>query len=242
MSNPISISFYGQSSFIIKTSFISIGIDLYLSHAVERIYGFKRMTPILISPKDVNCDVLISTHHHEDHLDIDSIEVMMKKNTIFLGALDTKGFITNSLTINQKNAYFLVPGDKFEKNGVIIEAVECDHGFSAPNAIGIIINILDQKIYIAGDTSFRPDLLEKISFKGPYDVAIFPINGTFGNLNSLEAVSLLEIIKPKIAIPSHFWTFIEQKGDPINFLENFKSKNFSDTKLLFMAPGESIII
>jgi L-ascorbate metabolism protein UlaG (beta-lactamase superfamily) len=102
----------------------------------------------------------------------------------------------------------------------------------------------NHKINFYSNDSLNNLGFSKISFSiatsGPAVNLLFPINGTFGNLNSSEAVALLEIIKPRIAIPSHFWTFIEQKGNPLDFLKKFKKKKLNHTKVLFMAPGESI--
>jgi L-ascorbate 6-phosphate lactonase len=68
---------------------------------------------------------------------------------------------------------------------------------------------------------------------------IMPINGAFGNLDSTEAAVLVNHIKPKLAIPCHFWNFIEHLSNPIEFSNKMKLYN-PDVNFIFMRPGEEL--
>ena len=75
----VAIFWLAQAGFVFKnTSGKIIYIDPYLTDYVERALpeygmGFKRIMPKLIAPEDVEADYVISTHSHQDHLDVDAL-------------------------------------------------------------------------------------------------------------------------------------------------------------------------
>ena len=79
--NQVLVYWLGGAGIVFKfDDGYTICIDPYLSNAVERLYGFKRLHPAPISADKLNFDALLITHEHEDHLDIDSFEELMKNN------------------------------------------------------------------------------------------------------------------------------------------------------------------
>lgn len=67
------------------------------------------------------------------------------------------------------------------------------------------------------------------------DVLIVPINGEYGNMNALEAVELVNLVKPKLTIPSHFWTFIRHGSEPYMFDREMRLEA-NDCPILFYVP------
>ena len=60
----------GQAGFAFKShSGTTVYADPYLSDAVERLAGFKRLSLAPLAPEDVRADLVVLTHEHEDHLD-----------------------------------------------------------------------------------------------------------------------------------------------------------------------------
>jgi len=141
--------------------------------------------------------------------------------------------------IPDKNYDVLKWGQEKEIYGLKLKAVYADHGDLAPDAIGLLIDYNGIKIYNAGDTAYAPDKIIP-SLASEVDVMIVPINGAFGNMNSVEACRLVGLVKPGIVIPAHFWMFMEHNGDPAKFLEEAK-KIPAGIKPLIMAPGEKIV-
>ena len=72
------------------------------------------------------------------------------------------------------------------------------------------------------------------------DVLIVPINGEYGNMNALEAVELVNLVKPKLTIPSHFWTFIRHGSEPYMFDREMRLEA-NDCPFYFMCQGEGIV-
>jgi L-ascorbate 6-phosphate lactonase len=56
-------------------------------------------------------------------------------------------------------------------------------------------------------------------FAGGIDIILPPINGAYGNLNSVDAARLVRDSGAQIAIPCHFWMFALHYGNPAEFLE-----------------------
>lgn len=236
-----SLIFVAQAGFILKSSKgTTMGIDLYLSDCVERFDGFKRLSPKVFSPAELELDYLTATHWHLDHFDIDAVPLLMaNRKTKLVCAEDCKQHVDN-LHLDEKRVTYIKTGDHITCGDIDIDAVFCDHGTGAPLAVGLVITVDGYKIYIAGDTSLRLDKAPEIAEYGPFDVMIAPINGAFGNLNETENVQLCAFHKPKLSIPCHFWTFAEQHGDPGVYM-NEMEKMLPHQKYYIMAPGEQII-
>ena len=77
----IGIFWLGQAGFLIKNSKGELlAIDPYLSNAVERICGLKRLMMPVMEPEELNPDCLLVSHHDEDHLDMDIIPGLLSRN------------------------------------------------------------------------------------------------------------------------------------------------------------------
>jgi len=235
--------YLGQAGFLLKTSEGKIvAIDLYLSDAAERLFGFKRMSPAVICPEELNVDYYLSTHSHVDHLDTDTLPIVARNDkTFFIGSPDCEAvYRENGLT---KDRYcILKTGDTYQTAELCIRAIDADHGDLAPDAVGLLVETGGIKIYHAGDTAFAPEKIVQ-SLQTTIDLMIAPINGQFGNMNAQEACRLAEMVKPKILIASHFWMFLEHvgeggSGDPATFLR--EAKCLSETTAIVMAPGEML--
>ena len=233
----VAVFWAGQAGFIIKTCENKlIALDLYLSDCCERYFGFKRIMPYLLEAHELDFDVVITSHCHYDHFDVDSLPCLMRGDTKFVGAVDTKAECER-LGIN-RNTSFLKCGDEICIDGIKIKAVPCDHGELAPDAVGLWLEVCGKTIYYMGDTAYRKDIFENKDVHNA-SLLIAPINGMFGNLDSCEAAGAAEILQPGLTIPCHFWNFAEHGGNPNEFRQAMTDKGLS-YKLLRM--GEGIII
>lgn len=232
--------FLGQAGFIIKTEGGKlIAIDPYLSDCCNRFFGFKRLMPNILRADEICFDAIVATHAHYDHFDPDSIpELMLNGKTEFIGALDTEEEC-RKLGISERTS-FIAEGDTVDIPGGTLTAVFCDHGKDTPHAIGLLIEISGKRIYVMGDTALRTDKLTDERLHGA-DVLIMPINGAFGNLNEKEAAIAADILKPKLAIPSHYWNFAEHHGDPGKF-KDMMAQICPEQKYLLMRQGELTVI
>lgn len=233
----LAIFYLGQAGFILKDSNGKlVAIDLYLSDCVERYDGFKRLMPKLLRPDELVYDIVITTHAHYDHFDIDSVPIMMKnEKTMLLAAYDCK-VECEKYQINPDRTVYLKVGENYSQDNISVTAVFCDHGVNTPDAIGLLIKMGGKKIYIAGDTSLHLDEGKKIA-EEKIDVMIVPINGAFGNLDEQDAVALCDVVCPRLVIPSHYWCFSEHGGNPALFV-NYIRETLLNQNYLVMQMGE----
>ena len=232
----VGVFFLGQAGFLFKTPDGKLlAVDPYLSDCCERYFGFKRLMPHLLDAGELTLDYLVATHAHYDHFDPDSVPLLMANgHTELIGAKDTAEECER-LHI-EKNVTFVSVGDTLTRDGIKLTAVPCDHGADTPHAIGLVIEAEGKKIYIMGDTCYRPDYLENTLF-ADLDLLILPINGAFGNLNEEQAARVVSILRPKLAIPCHYWNFAEHGGSPMLFMEKM-TELAPEERYCLMRQGE----
>lgn len=244
-SNKTHLFFVGQAGFIIKSERGSLfALDLYLSDCVERIegnIGFKRLQPKILDATDLIFDVLVTTHTHVDHFDIDSVPLLMSNSKTHLYAsVECEKEVKRLLMTNDRIRY-VKPGDSCCDSGFDIRFINCDHGTGAPDAFGVILSVDDKRICFVGDSCLRLDRLNEYLSMGELDVLIAPINGAYGNLNERECAQLSHAIKPKLTIPCHYGMFAAHGGSPNEFIK-IMNQEYLEQNYLLMTPGEGIIL
>lgn len=239
------IFFVGQAGFIIKSrNGQLLAIDLYLSDCVERLeghMGYKRMMPKILAPDELEFEVVIVTHFHKDHFDDDSIpELMANRRTRLMAAMDCKVEVKR-LGIYEHNVSYVRPGETYTSGSFTFDFVNCDHKLGAPDAVGVVVGVDGKKIYVAGDTCLRLDWVDEYVAKGPFDVMIAPINGTYGNLDAADCARLADALHPQLTIPCHYGMFASHMGSPGEFY-NIMTQHYPDRKFLIMTQGEGFVI
>ncbi|MDO4547395.1 MAG: MBL fold metallo-hydrolase [Clostridia bacterium] len=234
----------GQAGFLIKTSDAkTIVIDPYLSDCVERMFpenglGFKRLSPAPMKPEDMAVDYLLISHEHGDHFDVDSMPGFMKNGKTRLYA--NRPVARAAREMGFDGVYALNKGEVVSLEGFSLLPVDCDHGELAPEAMGFILDFGFASIYYAGDTALTPERLRVPTELSP-DVAILPINGAFGNLDGEQAAKYAGMLKSRIVIPCHFWTFPLHLGNPQQIIDAMP-KFAPESKLELLCQGEGITI
>ena len=235
----------GQAGFIIKSAEGKLlGIDLYLSECVEPFeghVGYHRLMPQLLDYDELQFDVLISTHWHRDHFDIDAMpQLMANGKTQLYCSYDCKDDVER-LGIDKNRTTFVRPGESCEIEGFTLNFIDSDHGAGAPEEVGVVIMVDGKRIYEAGDTSLHLDWADTISAFGLLDVLIAPINGMYGNLNEQENVDLTKVLQPKLTIPCHFGMFSSQGGNP-GLWKELLEQQLPQQQFKIFTMGEGITI
>ena len=208
----------GQAGFVIKSEKGKLlGIDLYLSECVELVeghVGYHRLMPQILGYDELIFDVLIATHFHRDHFDIDAMTGLLSNGrTHLFCAYDCKDDVER-LDLDRRRTTFVKAGDNVDCAGFHIDFIHSDHGVGAPLEVAPIVSVDGKTILEAGDTSFHLDWKNEYLQAGPLDVLIAPINGAYGNLNEQEHVDLTATLKPKLTVPCHFGMFAAHGGHP----------------------------
>ncbi len=234
----------GQAGFLIKTaSGRAIAIDPYFTDHVMRTennIGFKRLTPPPCAAADIPFDVLLISHEHGDHFDIEAIGDMMANGR---AQVYTNGPVAEGMRkmgLDMSRVHVLKKGEQVELGECTLLPVDCDHGALAPEALGFILDFGFTRVYYAGDTAPTYERLSVPMQLHP-EIAILPINGAFGNLDGVQAAEYAGKLGCKICVPCHFWTFPLHHGDPQQIIDTIGEKAPECTlKLLCQGEGFEI--
>jgi len=235
----------GQAGFVIKSAEGKLlGIDLYLSECVEPVeghVGYHRLMPQILGYDDLQFDVMIATHYHRDHFDIDAMPALMSNgHTQLFCAYDCVDDVER-LKIDKTRVTFVKPGDTYEVDGFKLSFTHCDHGTGAPQAVGVIVKVDNKRILEVGDTCLHLDWKDEYLKDGKLDVLIAPINGAYGNLNEQEHVTLTKALEPKLAVPCHFGMFASHGGHP-GLWKELMDKELPQQQYKIFTMGEGISI
>ena len=190
-----------------------------LYHSSIRINKEKTIyiDPFKIDRNYNDADIVFITHDHYDHYSEEDIDKVINENTTIiipeelLTKILRKGINKNAVITVESNKEYMVQGIKFET----IPAYNTNKTFHPKENdwVGYIITLDGIRYYIAGDT----DITEE-NRKVKCDVAFVPVGGTY-TMNYSEAAELVNIIKPKIAVPIHYGSVVGTKQDAPNFIK-----------------------
>lgn len=172
--------------------------------------------PFKINKNYNDADIIFITHDHYDHYSEEDIDKVINENTTIiipdelLTKLLRKGINKNAIITVEPNKNYMVQGIKFET----ISAYNTNKTFHPKENgwVGYIIIINGIRYYIAGDT----DITEE-NKQVKCDVAFVPVGGIY-TMDFKEAASLINEIKPKIAIPIHYGSIVGTEQDAIDFI------------------------
>ena len=143
-----------------------------------------------------NADYILITHDHHDHFSPSDIQLVAKPSTILV--------VPENMLEKAKEVEGMVaeirtvkPGETYDFGDFKVETV----------AAG-------QRIYIAGDTDETEEALNVVC-----DVALVLIGGTF-TMDAREAARLINNIRPKVAIPTHYGSVIGSRYDAETFRDS----------------------
>lgn len=176
--------------------------------------------PFHIEENYQDADIILITHSHYDHFSEEDIEKVRKA--------DTKIYVTEDYVENARQLGFsenkiigVKPNQTYYEGNMEINTVPAynvNKQFHPKenNWVGYILKIDGISYYIAGDT----DITEE-NKKIKCDVAFVPVGGTY-TMTAKEAAELVNIIKPKVAIPIHYGDIVGTKEDATTFVNNLE--------------------
>lgn len=170
--------------------------------------------PYKIKEESNDADLIFITHNHYDHYDEKSI-LKIKNNLTKI--IVTKDLYTKVASLfNNDNIIVVEPNNEYDVDSIhfsTIPSYNVNKKFhpKTNNWVGYILEINDETIYIAGDTDITEEN-KKISC----DIALVPIGGTY-TMTKEEAAELINTIKPKTVIPTHYACLVGSISDAADF-------------------------
>ena len=184
------ITWYGQACFKIQSGDLVLAVDPY-----SRDIG--------LTPPRFKSDVLLVTHQHPDHNNVDSIP---------------------------EGAFLIEGPGEYEVKGVTVNGIPTFHDNSQGKERGIntayLIEMEGIRLVHLGDygeTKPRPETIEAF---GEVDILFVPVGGVY-TINAAEAAEVVNTIEPKIVIPMHYGIpGLKVKLEPVEtFLKEMGVKN-----------------
>lgn len=196
------------------------GIEI-VCHSAIRIK--KDNITIYIDPYNIkgnynDADYVFITHEHYDHFSPDDIKKVIKPDTIIISVPNVIMF-SEELQPDKTKLIAVRPNENYDLKNIKFETTVAYNKTKlfhqkSKQWVGYIITINGAKYYIAGDTDDLGEL-EEIEC----DVAFVPIGGMY-TMDYKAAANLVNAIKPKFAIPTHYGLIIGNKEDAEKFREN----------------------
>lgn len=186
-----------QSSIKIKGNEKTIYIDPYL---IEKEYN--------------DADYIFITHDHYDHLSFDDIMKVLKKETIIIVPESCYSKVSDFSLSNE--IFQVKPNSKYSLLNLNFQTVAAYntnklYHTQSSSWVGYLLEIESEKYFIAGDTDItKENKLVKC------DVLLVPVGGVY-TMDYQEAATLTNLIKPKLAIPTHYQTVVGTRIDAINY-------------------------
>lgn len=170
--------------------------NCHSSICIDEKYYFD---PFQIKEEKHNAEIIFITHSHFDHLEIASIEKIIKNDTVIVCTKDSAEILEKEF----KNKIVVVkPNEKGEVKDVQFETFPAynigHHHFKELGYVGYTIKLYGNKFTICGDTDATEELKNIKT-----DALLLPIGGIY-TMNPEEAGELVNIVRPRLAIPTHY--------------------------------------
>jgi L-ascorbate 6-phosphate lactonase len=228
--DAIAVWFFGQNGFVVKDrSGLLTGIDLYLTNSCAERYAhlpfrLDRQLPVFVEPEDLDIDVFITTHSHQDHCDLETLRRLTRRDHMrFVGPFDSQRLYREA---GLPNRILVHPGETLELN----ESVSLQACFALPtdntdvNHMGVLLSFANGiRFYNTGDTAYAQRLATLLPEE--VDICTICVNGGFHNLACSEAVEIIRAIHPKIAIPCHYDMLVNNVVPPEMFRVSLEAAN-----------------
>jgi len=194
-----------------------------------------------VSADQVAADYILISHGHFDHIG-DTVAIAQRTGATVISNFEIVSWLQRQgIPEDQTHPHHI--GGGFNYDFGYVKLTIAHHGSALPdgsyggNPSGFLITAEGKKLYLTCDTG----LFETMRLYGEegIDLMVLPIgdNFTMGPDDALRAVKL---VKPRLAVPSHYstWPLIEQ--DAQAWAQRVQSE--TQTKVHVLSPGSSITI
>ncbi len=233
------LTWLGQAGFLLRCEDgAGVMIDPYLSDSLFLANGetHRRQTPLRASFLQTRFEILIITHAHGDHLDLDTLDSLIEENPGL--AVLAPGHVLRVVRERYGAAaegMLFEPGTEITLGGMLFRAAFAMH--SDPCPIGAVIEAEGLRVCHTGDTMYHRRLTE--DYPVGADLLLLPINGRGNNMNAVDAARLTRALKPKAVLPMHWDMFASYAGDPAAFAACFPA---GEQKIPLPRPYEEITL
>jgi L-ascorbate metabolism protein UlaG (beta-lactamase superfamily) len=200
------LTYHGHSCFVVETSKARLILDPFLNNNPSAI----------IKAADVRCDFVLVSHGHEDHSE-DALEIAKKNNATIIANYE----LAEYFAAKGAKTHGMNPGGGYNFPFGRVKLTLAHHTSSVEAGLhpiylgvpcGLLVSADGKTLYHAGDTALFMDM--QLIGRAGLDAALIPIGDNF-TMGPEDAVTALDFLKPKIAVPIHYntWPIIAQDGE-----------------------------
>jgi len=184
---PLTLTFFGHGT-----------ISMRYGNTVIHVDPVNEFADYANAPK---ADIILVTHEHSDHLDVEAIAALRKDSTSVVVASKCAGKVAGAIVLRN--------GEYRSLDGIRVEAVPAYNvvHMRAPDSPfhprghgnGYVLTLGERRVYVAGDTENTREMkaLKRI------DIAFLPMNLPYTMTPEMVA-DAARAFRPKILYPYHF--------------------------------------
>lgn len=243
----LSVTWVGHSTVLVEAAGVRLLTDPLLRRRLGHVFRVAGEATQL----DQELDAVLISHVHFDHLHVPSLRrIRARRFLVPRGArriLERRGF---------RPVDELDEGEELAVGALRVRATHAVHRArrglraDATPALGYVISG-PARVYFAGDT----EVFEGMSRLRPLDVALLPIWGwgprvPRGHLDPRGAAEALRLLRPRIAIPIHWGTYLRigmrrdavALREPAERFERLARELAPEVDVRILAPGERLAL
>jgi L-ascorbate metabolism protein UlaG (beta-lactamase superfamily) len=221
------ITWLGHSAFLLEDGGTTLLIDPFLNGNPKAAR----------SADDVNPDVILLTHGHQDHYG-DTVDIAKRTGATVVAITEVAGEIGGKLGEDHQ-VFDPNMGGTVKFDWGWVKMTPAWHTGTTPDGTvhtpaGLLISFGGKVVYHLGDTALFSDLKLVAERGDQIDVAIIPIGGHY-TMDRIDAAVAAEFVGARQVIPCHYGTFPPIETDP----EAFKSdvENSTASEVIVLEPG-----
>lgn len=224
------LTYHGHSCFLLETVKARLILDPFLNDNPSA----------KIKAADVRCDFVLVSHGHEDH-SADALEIAKKNDATIVANYE----IAEYFAAKGAKTHGMNPGGGHNFPFGRVKLTIAHHTSSVEAGLrpiylgvpcGILVQADGKTLYHAGDTGLFLDM--QLIGRAGLDAALIPIGDNF-TMGPEDAVTALDFLKSKVAVPIHYntWPVIAQDA---NAFAGLAAK--SGHAVRAMQPGDTLEI
>lgn len=202
------VTYLGHSCFLVETAQARLILDPFLND-----------NPVAqVKAKDVPCDYVLVSHGHEDH-SADVLELARQNDATVIANYE----IAEYFAAKGAKAHGMNPGGGYSFPFGRVKLTIAHHTSSVEAGLkpvylgvpcGLLIQAGGKTLYHAGDTALFLDM--QLIGRAGLDLALLPIGDNF-TMGPDDALTALDFLKPRLAVPMHYNTWPVITQDPEAF-------------------------